>query len=261
MNSKEMLRNKSLLRPLWQLDNQKEDEDGRFLNVSVPEQATNLSLVDSIIAKQMMQLSVEDREKAYMDVHGVKEGTVETDESKRVGLQTMEEEILKMEDKRAYDLALEISSKYVENPEFRLAFLRAESFDAAKAALRFVRHFELKLELFGEEKIAMDIVQDDLDREAMEALYSGMGQTTDAKDSAGRRIITVTFGSTYDTKAIVSVVVTNPSWLLLIACSPHLVTSLSSCGGHSTIQWLLLGIQMYKYMALSLSFVLSVSLL
>jgi hypothetical protein len=64
-----------------------------------------------------------------------------------------------------------MNSKYVENRLFRLAFLRADSFDARKAGLRIVRFFQLQLDLFGEDKLVMDIVQDDLDHEAMEEKY------------------------------------------------------------------------------------------
>lgn len=52
----------------------------------------------------------------------------------------------------------------VQNKEFRLLFLRTDtSFNAKQAAAKFVKHFELKLELFGEEKLGREIMLQDLE--------------------------------------------------------------------------------------------------
>jgi hypothetical protein len=51
------------------------------------------------------------------------------------------------------------------------------------------RHFETKLELFGRGKLARDIQQDDLDKETIDALYSGYTQTLPLRDRAGRLVL------------------------------------------------------------------------
>mmetsp|Transcript_35084 Transcript_35084/g.84971 ORF Transcript_35084/g.84971 Transcript_35084/m.84971 type:complete len:468 (-) Transcript_35084:1301-2704(-) len=178
-----------------------EDSNPNILSEKMPENATNVDEIDSIIAQQMMKLSVEDREKVYSDVHGVKEGKKENEEMIQDGLDSMQREIEKLQHKEAYDMACTKDQKYVESRSFQLAFLRADSFDARKAAIRFVRHFQVKLDLFGEEKLVMDIVQDDLDRDTMGALYSGTGQILDTTDSAGRCIIAAVFGAPWTTRA------------------------------------------------------------
>eukprot|EP00980_Cylindrotheca_fusiformis_P027554 scaffold21161_cov59-Cylindrotheca_fusiformis.AAC.1 len=45
---------------------------------SIPPHAMDSEYIDSIIARQLASLSVQEREKAYMDVHGVSEEVVET---------------------------------------------------------------------------------------------------------------------------------------------------------------------------------------
>ena len=75
---------------------------------------------------------------------------------------------------------------YVQNPEFRLMFLRADLFDAKSAALRLIRHFEVKRDLFGVEKLTFEITQDDLDKEAMESLYVGYQQGLRMPDKSNR---------------------------------------------------------------------------
>ena len=220
------------------------------LDEQVPEVAKDLNLVDSLIAKQMMELSVEDREKTYMDIHGVKQHQAESEQDIDAGLELLESELQKLQDKQAYDLAKSIDATYVENRDFRLAFLRADSYDPSKAAERIMRHFQVKMDLFGMEKLAMDIVQDDLDKEAMEAVYCGRGQYTNARDRAGRTIIAVAAGSKYDVRAMVSGVdsteihnFNNFGTLSTFFCLSH---------KHSfTTTWLALETQTFNYTVLS----------
>jgi hypothetical protein len=146
--------------------------------------------VDSLVAKQMTSLSMEDREKVYYDVHGVSEEVKETPEMVTLSLLQLELELqkLQLQQKDAYEAAKSMNPAYVENPEFRLRFLRADLFDALKAALRLARHFETKLELFGRDKLARDIQQDDLDKETIDTLYSGYTQNMPLRDRAGRNV-------------------------------------------------------------------------
>jgi hypothetical protein len=147
--------------------------------------------VDSLVAKQMTSLSIEDREKVSCDVHGVSEEVKETPGMVTLSLLQLELELqkLQLQQKDAYEAAKSMNPTYVENPEFQLRFLRADLFDAPKAALRLARHFKIKLELFGRNKLASDIQQDDLDKETIDALYSGYSQTMPLRDRAGRLVI------------------------------------------------------------------------
>jgi len=153
----------------------------------IPEEATDLDLVDSMIAHEMTSLSMEDRDKVYYDVHGVIAPLVqETPQLIQASLLAMEQEIVLRKNREAYNLALTMNPSYVRDPKFRLAFLRADAFDPKKAALRILRHFQTKLDLFGPSKLAVDITQDDLDQETMDSMESGDSQYLDQTDQSGR---------------------------------------------------------------------------
>jgi hypothetical protein len=137
----------------------------------------------------MCRLSIGERDKALHDVHGVSDDIEESPKFILEHQNLLDDELSKLRDKRsAYDLAHKMNPKYVENPEFRLRFLRTESFDAKQAAIRIAAHFESKLELFGESKLPRDIVQDDLEKEDLEILNCGAQQILPVRDRAGRTI-------------------------------------------------------------------------
>ena len=130
----------------------------------------------------MAKLSVADREKAYMDIHGISEDAEKPPELILVCLVLLQNEIDSLSDKKAYNIAQRLDPEYVRDRDFRLAFLRCENFDCKKAALQIIRHFQIKLDLLGEDKLAMDITQDDLDRDDMNVLYSAVGGFSNAYD-------------------------------------------------------------------------------
>ena len=103
-------------------------------------------------------------------------------------LSNLEVELQLWTSKEAYEAKKSMNPDYVSDKKFQLKFLRADRFDAKQAALRLVRHFQAKLELFGKSKLVKDIVQDDLDRDDMEALYSGFSQMLPVRDRAGRLV-------------------------------------------------------------------------
>jgi hypothetical protein len=55
---------------------------------------------------------------------------------------------------------------------FKLMFLRADYYDASKAARRLAKYFEDKLHLFGEDKLVKKITLDDLSEEDMEVFQT-----------------------------------------------------------------------------------------
>ena len=145
--------------------------------------------MDSVLAREMNKLSVEERERVYQDIHCI---PIEEDESPDTVSQAfddMEANLKKIPRKMAYELARSLSSDYVMNHRFRLAFLHARSFDAAAAAVLLVDFFELKLTLFGVEKLTRDIKLCDLDDDTHVFLESGLCQLFPERDRAGRMII------------------------------------------------------------------------
>lgn len=177
--------------PIFQQSNDDVKDQGSSADVfasEIPKEATDLNHVDSLIAQQMSSMSVQDREQAYLDVHGVSPTIEETPELISTSLMEMESYIRNHHRREAYDIAERMDADYVQNPEFRLMFLRADLFDAQNAALRFIRHFQTKKDLFGIEKLTLDITQDDLDKEAMDSLYVGYAQHLQTPDRSNRII-------------------------------------------------------------------------
>jgi hypothetical protein len=145
--------------------------------------------MDSQLAKEMNQLSMAERDELLCDIHGVNDVIEETPEFVAQKLVELEKALEKIRKKDAYNLAQSKLPEYVSEGNFRLMFLRADRFNPHKAAGRIVRHFEMKLELFGPEKIARDIQMDDLEEDSIACLESGFTQVLPVRDSSGRAII------------------------------------------------------------------------
>jgi hypothetical protein len=137
----------------------------------------------------MNQLSIEEQEKVLEDVHGIARAVDEPLDYVKNSLVLLEQELSKItRNKVAFDLAKSQSKEYVTSEKLQLMFLRAESFDADKAASRMVRFFHEKYKLFGAEKLTKDIVLADLDPDDIAALESGVYQMLPEKDCAGRKV-------------------------------------------------------------------------
>jgi hypothetical protein len=144
----------------------------------------------AMLAKEMNQLSVDEREKALEDVHGIARAVLDEPlDYVTNSLVLLEEELSKTPNKVAFDLAKFQSKEYVSNEKLRLMFLRAESFDVYMAASRMVRFFDEKYKLFGPEKLTKDIILADLDPGDIAALERGFYQVLPEKDCAGRKVL------------------------------------------------------------------------
>jgi hypothetical protein len=148
----------------------------------------NQDNIDAVLAEELNQMSFQEREAMYEEIHGVDSIVNETPEFVAERLEALANELQKILNKPAYDRAESTSKEYVTSQKFRLMFLRSESFDARKAAHRLVRFMEGKLKLFGPEVLTRPILYNDLDADDRKALKSGMFQICPARDSSGRAI-------------------------------------------------------------------------
>jgi len=89
----------------------------------------------------------------------------------------------------AYQTALDQDKAYVEDPDFKIGFLRAERYDAQRAAERILRHLQEKLDLFGSKKLTRDIRWEDLGDDSRRYLEKGGVQLLPERDEAGRLVI------------------------------------------------------------------------
>jgi hypothetical protein len=157
-------------------------------SLPTPTEPKNMDEVNALLANEFTCLSVEEREKALNDIHGVTDATEEDPAVLSNALIQLDIELDKIANKRAYNMAKAQRPEYVRNRRFLLKFLRAENINAKNAAARIVRSFESKLELFGEDKLAKDITMNDLDPYERELLRSGNVQIL-PRDITGRTVL------------------------------------------------------------------------
>lgn len=162
-----------------------------------------------ILTEGFNKISMEARERALAELHGIVEIPTETPELIQRSLQQLDDAVKKIKkpDKVAYEKALFLNPNYVENVDFRLLFLRAEKFqNIDKAAERMVQHFDIKLELFGGNTevgkgnskhsenfdcLVRDITFEDLTENGKEKYLSAAYWYLDKPDCSGRRILFV----------------------------------------------------------------------
>ena len=184
----------SNLTNFFDLPTQPFKHDYSCTEVSMPSLPTsvepkNMDELGALLANEFTHLSVDEREKALHDIHGVTDVAEEDPVVLTDALVKLDMELGKITNKRAYDMAKAQRPEYVRNRRFLLKFLRAENHDAKNAAARIVRSFESKLELFGADKLAKDITINDLDPYERELLRSGNVQILPIKDLSGRTVL------------------------------------------------------------------------
>ena len=138
--------------------------------------------------QKLNQLSLEERNQALHDLHGVPKEIEETpemivqklDEFSRyvLGSRYLSESLV---------LAMNQSPRYVCS--LRLAFLRAERFCVPRAVNRMSNHFESRGRLFGRESLFRPLRLDDLSSKDREYFEQGGQQILPRRDRSGRAII------------------------------------------------------------------------
>ena len=88
-----------------------------------------------------------------------------------------------------YRLAREQNPGYVSDYDFTIGFLRAETYNVDKAAKRMFGYLNIKLDIFGEEKLTQDILLDDLGEGGRAYLKRGGLQLLPNPDTNGRRVV------------------------------------------------------------------------
>jgi hypothetical protein len=147
------------------------------------------SNADILLAREMNELSIDERERIFEEIHGISRVVDEDPAFVTECLAKLDEEISRIKKKSAFDQALFLCPKYVNDRKFRLMFLRSDNFEAEKASTRIVKHFERKLELFGTDKLVKIIQFNDLHEDDQSALLTGCIQFLRSKDRSGRTVV------------------------------------------------------------------------
>ena len=161
--------------------------------------------------RELMELSVDERELNEEHLHGIKSLAVpETQELLNQGLNDMQKVIndLPIQEKRSHLRGLELGSMYIQSLAFRLKFLRCVQFDAKLAAIRYCKCLDLLEEEFGECALMRRLLITDLGKEELSYFQEGQYQVLPSRDCLGRRIACFSFSSpsrTYSTDSVFKV--------------------------------------------------------
>jgi hypothetical protein len=153
--------------------------------------APNDASIDAYLIREMNELSVQERQKVLEEIHGVADVQEETPDMVAEALGELAGAMcnLPRSARRALDRAFFLKPSIEKDSKFKLMFLRADYYDAGKAAMRMAKFFEHKLELFGEDKLVKKITLEDLNEEELKILRFGSSMRLAEKDPTGRPIL------------------------------------------------------------------------
>mmetsp|Transcript_13266 Transcript_13266/g.30981 ORF Transcript_13266/g.30981 Transcript_13266/m.30981 type:complete len:584 (-) Transcript_13266:930-2681(-) len=166
------------------------------------EEKENPDIVDVLLTRELLGLSVEDRNSFQEEIHGVTcLAREETSALLQESLRKLQQEIDMLPDnsKQAYLKSQSLVDEdtnppratYVNTDDFRLRFLRFELFDAPRTAVRMADFLDLILELFGEYALLRPIRLSDFSKTELRHLRKGKYQFLPYRDrggTCGRRI-------------------------------------------------------------------------
>ena len=145
--------------------------------------------VDAMLAGELNQMTFQEREKVWEELHGVETITQETEELLATSLKEMEQALEAVPNRSIYEKAKSVNARYVEDRLFRLMFLRSEYYNAELAAVRLVKFLENKVKWFGDETLTRPIYLSDLNEDDMAFMKSGIVQLIPARDRSDRVIL------------------------------------------------------------------------
>lgn len=152
----------------------------------------NPNKLDSNLAEELNQLSIQDRNKILEEIHGADNMHVEENPTMiQQALKDMQHAIdeIPNEKKQAYNIAVQqLHSQYVFQTDVRLKFLRADLFQPKLAAERFVGYLDFTYQHFGNDVLLRPIVQSDLGKIELDLLRRGNNQVLPSRDRTGRLI-------------------------------------------------------------------------
>ena len=170
--------------------------------------------VGHLLSRELLKLSLSDRTAIHEEIHGVRCMAVnETPELINEALVEFQTELDRMpyDQKQAYEecrfrgVIYEDESHYaLRDDNFRLRFLRAELFDATKAAVRFTKYLDVVNTYWGTDIVLKRLIRfSDFNKNETQMFRKGYFQVLPFRDRSGRRIVTFLggFGPDFDPEA------------------------------------------------------------
>lgn len=170
------------------------DDIGRNIMDNVKAFLRHPSLdVSSIINKEMLKYDVTERNAIYEEVHGV--GNLCPDESQPGMVENAlndlvyELDAIPAHQKREYTQSLSMPHSYIHTRDFRMRFLRADLFDAKRAANRLVTCLQTMCFLYGPYALERPIRLSDFSKRELKVFNAGRIQLLPYRDRGGRRVV------------------------------------------------------------------------
>lgn len=154
-----------------------------------PEETIEKTIVEKMLIQGMNKLSFDEYQREQEDLHGVVADFPERTDEMNYLIQLLQNTLNDIKHGTAYHTAESLNRSYVSDRDFRMTFLRANRYCPKAAADQMIRHFNLKLRLFGKDKLARDIALSDLDDDDVKTLIGGSYQVSPVRDRAGRAIL------------------------------------------------------------------------
>ena len=153
--------------------------------------------VDGLLAREMQQLDVKERNLLLEDAHGISSGNpaetlwVETPETIHKALNDLAEAINRIpsREKQAYLESTKLPSSYIHSKRFRLKCLRCTGFNIPFAADKVVSYCEVARNLFGDFILQRPVRLSDFNKRDLQFMRMGRLQYMPFGDRAGRRIL------------------------------------------------------------------------
>ncbi|CAJ1960440.1 unnamed protein product [Cylindrotheca closterium] len=145
--------------------------------------------METLVSEAMNQLSFDERQRQQEALHGVEEGIIEDEALISSALEELDSHLLRRSntDRSAYEKAERMDPHYVGATALRLMFLRCNRYDAKASAGQMLKFFEMKQQLFGDEKLVKEITMEDLDADDLACLNCGFLRMI-GKDQSSRHV-------------------------------------------------------------------------
>ncbi|CAJ1964106.1 unnamed protein product [Cylindrotheca closterium] len=146
---------------------------------------------EDILASELTKLSLQERTEALHDIHCVGQDLKETPELVQELLAQFDQTVKQQQQhEQTYEMIEKSHQRaYIEDPSFRLKFLRSNKHNVDKAVSQMLHFLRNKIKYFGNGCIGREITFDDLNEEDRELLLSGIYHIQKDKDQSGRSVM------------------------------------------------------------------------
>ncbi|KAG7373941.1 hypothetical protein IV203_013036 [Nitzschia inconspicua] len=177
------------------------DNDDDLSQVSLRSNSSSIRKVDSMLAKALYRMSVDDRNRIQEELHGVRNlAKAESPQSLDTAVAMLRGEFDFGVQKWAAtanqstwsfcnDIVMPASQVYVKSREMCLRYLRADRMNPKSASVRMLNHLRLLHKYFGPESLHRPLRLSDLVKQEQDLLRAGNNQVLLSRDRTGRLII------------------------------------------------------------------------